>query len=154
MRAVIQRVREASVTVNGTLHSRIGNGLLVLLAVAPEDQEREIVWMVRKVLNLRIFDDGDGKMNRSVLDTEGGILLVSQFTLYGDTTRGNRPGFSSSAPFSKAQDLFDLFVKTIRSECSLCIETGSFGADMQVGLVNDGPVTLIVDTPKSSDKEK
>lgn len=152
MRALIQRVAEASVTVDGNVYSRIDAGLLVLLAVAPGDGETEIAWMVRKILNLRIFEDGEGKMNRSVLDTRGDLLLVSQFTLYGDTTRGNRPGFSASAPFSKANDLFGRFVETMRSECSLCIETGSFGADMQVSLVNDGPVTLIVDTPKSSDK--
>lgn len=152
MRAVIQRVAEASVTVDGNVYSRIEAGLLALLAVAPGDGEREIAWMVHKILNLRIFEDGEGKMNRSVLDTGGDLLLVSQFTLYGDTTRGNRPGFSASAPFSKAHDLFDRFVETIRSECSLCIETGSFGADMRVSLVNDGPVTLIVDTPDTSDK--
>ncbi|MCG8343512.1 MAG: D-aminoacyl-tRNA deacylase [Chlorobiales bacterium] len=147
MRTVIQRVGEASVTVNGSLYSRIGPGLLVLLAMAPGDEEKEIAWMVRKVLNLRIFEDSGGKMNRSVLDIRGDLLLVSQFTLYGDTSRGNRPGFSVSAPFSKAKDLYNRFVETIRSECSLRIETGCFGAEMQVRLVNDGPVTLIVDTP-------
>lgn len=152
MRAVIQRVREASVRVNGSLYSSIGAGLLVLLGVAPEDGDAEVAWMVRKVLNLRVFEDGEGKMNLSVQDTGGDLLFVSQFTLYADTSRGNRPGFSCSAPFGKAQDIYKRFVEAIRSECSLRVETGSFGAQMQVSLVNDGPVTLIVDTPKNSDK--
>ena len=152
MRAVIQRVSEASVTVKGCVHSRTGPGLLVLLAMAPGDEEKEISWMIRKILSLRIFEDDQGKMNRSVQDAGGDLLLVSQFTLYGDTSRGNRPGFSASAPFSKAHDLYNRFVETMRSECSLCIETGCFGAEMQVALINDGPVTLIVDTPKSGDK--
>lgn len=147
MRAVIQRVSEASVTVTGRVYSRTGPGLLVLLAMAPGDEEKEISWMIRKILNLRIFEDDEGKMNRSVLDTGGDLLLVSQFTLYGDTSRGNRPGFSASAPFSKAHDLYNRFVETMRSECSLRIETGYFGAEMQVALINDGPVTMIVDSP-------
>ena len=149
MRAVIQRVSEASVTVNGALYSRIGPGLLVLLGIAPEDEGRETFWMIRKILNLRIFEDSKGKMNLSVSDTGGELLLVSQFTLYADTSRGNRPGFSSSAPFRKAHDIYNGFVDTMRSNSSLRIETGSFGDEMQVSLVNDGPVTLIVDTPEN-----
>lgn len=149
MRAVIQRVSEASVTIDGSLHSRIGPGLLVLLGIAPGDEDKEISWMIHKVLNLRIFEDNEGKMNRSVLDTGKDLLFVSQFTLYADTSRGNRPGFSSSAPFGKAEGLYCRFLETIRSKCFLRIETGRFGAEMQVGLVNDGPVTLVVDTPST-----
>ncbi len=152
MRAVIQRVREASVKVDGNEYSRIGAGLLVFLGVAAADGDREISWMAGKILNMRIFEDGKGKMNCSVLDTGGGVLVVSQFTLYADTTRGNRPGFSGAAPFDDARETYNRFIDHIRSSCSLCIETGSFGAGMEVGLVNDGPVTLIVDTPGSSDE--
>ena len=149
MRAVIQRVSEASVTIDGSLHSRIGPGLLVLLGIAPGDEDKEIAWMIHKVLNLRIFEDNEGKMNRSVSDTRKDLLFVSQFTLYADTSRGNRPGFSSSASFDKAHDIYNRFLETIRSTCSLPIETGCFGAEMQIGLINDGPVTLVVDTPST-----
>ena len=148
MRAVIQRVSEASVSVDGELYSRIGAGLLVLLGIAPGDEDQEISWMIRKILNLRIFEDSEGKMNLSVADTKGEILLVSQFTLYADTSRGNRPGFSGSAPSRLANDIYDRFIGAIRSQSSLRIKTGCFGKEMQVGLVNDGPVTLIVDTPE------
>lgn len=151
MRAVIQRVREASVTVNGSLYSRIGQGLLIFLGIAPGDGDPEISWMMRKILNLRIFEDSEGKMNLSVSDTGRDILLVSQFTLYADTSRGNRPGFSGSASFRKAHDIYNRFIGAIRSAFPLRIETGCFGEKMQVSLVNDGPVTLIVDTPESSD---
>ena len=149
MRAVIQRVSEASVTVNGSLYSRTGPGLLVLLGIAPGDGDREIFWMIRKILNLRIFEDSEGKMNLSVSDTGGELLLVSQFTLYADTSRGNRPGFSNSASFRQAHDIYNRFISAIRSQSSSRIETGSFGDEMQVSLVNDGPVTLIVDTPEN-----
>ncbi len=152
MRAVLQRVQQASVTVDGSEYSRIGPGLLVFLGVAEPDDDRDISWMAGKILNMRIFEDSKGKMNCSVLDTGGSVLVVSQFTLYADTTRGNRPGFSGAASFDHARDIYNRFINHIRSLCSLCIETGSFGAGMEVGLLNDGPVTLIVDTPGSSDK--
>ncbi len=152
MRAVIQRVSKASVTVNDTLFSSTGPGLVVLLAVARGDGEGEISWMVRKILNLRIFNDGEGKMNLSVSDTGGEILVVSQFTLYADSSRGNRPGFSDSAPYGLAEDMYNRFVVSIRSRSGLRIETGCFGEEMQINLINEGPVTMIVDTPIHSDE--
>ncbi len=150
MRAVLQRVREASVTVGGTLHARTGQGFLVLLAVAPDDGEHEIRWMIRKILGLRVFQDAAGRMNRSIGDIGGELLVVSQFTLYADTSRGNRPGFSGSASYSKAEEVFSSFISALRSTTALRVETGRFGEEMQVALVNDGPVTLILDTPEKS----
>jgi len=147
MRAVLQRVSEASVIIDGSTRSSICKGLLVLLAVAPGDGEREIGWMIRKILSLRVFEDEAGKMNRSVGDVRGELLLVSQFTLYADTRAGNRPGFSGSAPYREAEEIYERFVADLRDATSLRVETGSFGGDMQVVLTNDGPVTLIVDTP-------
>ncbi|ASQ91188.1 D-tyrosyl-tRNA(Tyr) deacylase [Prosthecochloris sp. GSB1] len=147
MRAVLQRVSEASVMIDGSMRSSIGKGLLVLLAVAPGDGEREIGWMIRKILSLRVFEDEAGKMNRSVCDVGGELLLVSQFTLYADTTTGNRPGFSASASYREAEEIYDRFVASMDEATSLRVGTGCFGGDMQVSLTNDGPVTLIVDTP-------
>ena len=148
MRAVLQRVREASVTVGETLHARTGPGFLILLAVAPDDGEHEIRWMIRKILGLRVFEDVAGRMNRSIGDIEGELLVVSQFTLYADTRRGNRPGFSGSAPYDKAEEVFVRFISALRSTTALRVETGCFGGKMQVSLVNDGPVTFILDTPE------
>ncbi|HED30623.1 MAG TPA: D-tyrosyl-tRNA(Tyr) deacylase [Prosthecochloris aestuarii] len=147
MRAVVQRVTGASVTSGREICGSIERGMVVLLGVAPGDEQREIAWMVRKLLHLRMFDDREGKMNRSILDTEGSLLIVSQFTLYADTSRGNRPGFSFSAPYDTAKDIYDRFVSALRSACPLRVETGYFGASMSVRLSNDGPVTLIIDTP-------
>ncbi|AAM73052.1 MAG TPA: D-aminoacyl-tRNA deacylase [Chlorobaculum sp.] len=148
MRTVVQQVREASVSIGGELHSSIGTGLLVLAGISRDDTADDLAWMSRKIPNLRIFEDEKGKMNRSLKDIGGALLVVSQFTLYADASRGNRPGFSESAPPELARVLFDRFVESIRHEAGCPVETGVFGADMQVSLVNDGPVTIILESPK------
>jgi D-tyrosyl-tRNA(Tyr) deacylase len=147
MRVVVQRVRHASVSIGGKLHSETGRGLLLLVGIGRADGEADLAWMSRKVTALRIFEDEAGKMNLSVKDVGGSILAVSQFTLYADAARGNRPGFSEAAPPDVALGLFDRFVKALRTESGLTVETGSFGADMQVSLLNDGPVTIILESP-------
>jgi D-tyrosyl-tRNA(Tyr) deacylase len=144
MRAVIQRVSSASVTVDGCTVGAIGPGLLVLLGVAVGDTEAEARFVADKCVNLRIFEDDDGKMNRSVLDTGGSILVVSQFTLYGDCRKGRRPSFIAAAPPAESEPLYDRFVQLIE-QSGLRTACGLFGAMMEVGLVNDGPVTLIVE---------
>lgn len=147
MRAVIQRVNSASVTVGDDITGKIGHGLLVLLGIHHEDGDSETKWMAEKISNLRIFEDDDGKMNRSLLDTGGAMLVVSQFTLYGDCRKGRRPGYSSAAPPEQANVLYKKFIDTVKV---LGIETacGTFQAHMQVSLVNDGPVTLLLDSNK------
>ena len=150
MRTVVQRVREASVSIGGAVHSSIGAGLLVLAGISRTDTADDLAWMSRKIPNLRIFEDEEGKMNRSLRDMGGELLVVSQFTLYADASRGNRPGFSESAPPEVARELFDRFVESIRHEAGCPVQTGVFGADMQVSLVNDGPVTIILESPKKS----
>ncbi len=147
MRAVIQRVSSASVTVESEITGEIGHGLLVLLGIHHDDGDTEIKWMAEKIRNLRIFDDSDGKMNLSLMDTGGAMLVVSQFTLYGDCRKGRRPGYSAAAPPEQANALYAKFVDTIKA---LGIETasGRFQAHMQVSLVNDGPVTLLLDSNK------
>ncbi|NTU96323.1 MAG: D-tyrosyl-tRNA(Tyr) deacylase [Chlorobiaceae bacterium] len=150
MRAVIQRVSSAEVTADEGRRSGIGRGLLILLGVAPGDGERETAWMSRKIAALRIFNDPDGKMNLSLTDTGGDALVVSQFTLYGDASRGNRPGFTGSAGFEDARPVYEAFVTAITGELGKPVKTGWYGAEMQVSLVNDGPVTLIIDSPQHS----
>lgn len=141
MKAVLQRVTEACVTVNGELIGRVGRGLLVLLCAERGDTEIQADKMLAKILKLRIFNDDDGKMNRSLQDVAGGLLVVSQFTLAADTSSGNRPGFSSAAPPADGQRLYDYFVAQARAAHAV-VQTGRFGADMQVALINDGPVTI------------
>ena len=141
MKAVLQRVTEASVTVDGQLIGRIGAGLLVLLCAERGDGEAQAERMLAKILKLRIFGDADGKMNRSLQDVAGGLLVVSQFTLAADTSGGNRPGFSSAALPTEGQRLYDYFVARARVAHPV-VQTGQFGADMKVALVNDGPVTI------------
>jgi D-tyrosyl-tRNA(Tyr) deacylase len=148
MRAVVQRVVSASVTAGSGRHAAIGPGLLVLLGIAPDDTRIDAEWMARKIVHLRIFDDAEGKMNLSVLDAGGEILVVSQFTLYGDTRRGNRPGFSGSAGFEAAKPLYEFFVRLVAEHAGMPAATGWYGESMQVSLVNNGPVTLIVDSPQ------
>lgn len=143
MRAVIQRVSQASVAVGGETAGKIGMGLLVLLGVGSEDSEADAAYLADKVANLRIFADGEGKLNLSVKDVQGEILAVSQFTLYGDCRRGRRPSFSSAAPPDKARGLYQSFVVRLREQ-GLEVQTGVFQAHMDVSLVNDGPVTLIM----------
>jgi D-tyrosyl-tRNA(Tyr) deacylase len=148
MRAVVQRVLSASVTASEGRYSAIGAGLLVLLGVASGDGAAQIEWMSRKVAELRIFNDTEGKMNCSLRECGGEVLVVSQFTLYADTSRGNRPGFSGSARFEDALPLYENFVAALSRKVEKPVMTGWYGADMQVALVNDGPVTLILDTPQ------
>lgn len=149
MRAVIQRVKEASVEVQGEIVGKIGKGILVLLGIGKGDDEKDVEWMVDKVLNLRIFEVKEGKMDLSLLDVGGDLLVVSQFTLYGDCTKGRRPSFTMAMEKEKAKDLFEKFLTLARSRIGR-VETGVFSAHMQVNLVNDGPVTLILDSKSCS----
>ena len=144
MRAVVQRVSSASVAVAGEQVGAIGVGLLVLLAVAPGDGDEQVRWLADKLANLRIFPDEAGRMNRSVADVGGGLLVVSQFTLYGDCRKGRRPSFVAAAPPQIAEPLYEAFLAAARAT-GLRVRSGRFGADMQVSLTNDGPVTLVVD---------
>jgi D-tyrosyl-tRNA(Tyr) deacylase len=145
MRCVIQRVSEASVTIEGQVKGRIGRGLLLLVGIHATDTRTQVDWMVRKAAQLRIFEDGDGKMNRSIADAEGSFLVISQFTLYGDARKGNRPSFIEAARPGTAIPLYEAFVEGLRQESGLTVETGEFGADMKVSLVNDGPVTILLE---------
>ena len=147
MRAVVQRVSRAKVTVNGWIAGEIGMGLLVLLGVGRDDSESDVNYIAEKIAGLRIFEDADGKMNRSVLDEGGSVLAVSQFTLYGDVRRGKRPSFDDAAPPEPARRLYELFVERIRAVGLRC-ETGRFQEMMQVELVNEGPVTILLDSGK------
>jgi len=146
MRAVIQRVSQASVTIEGKVRSGIGQGLLILLGIETADDETEIEWLCNKIVNLRIFDDNSGVMNQSVLDIGGEILTVSQFTLHAKTKKGNRPSYIRAAAPEKAIPLYNMFVTRLSAISGKEIATGEFGAMMQVELINDGPVTIIIDT--------
>lgn len=150
MRAVVQRVSRASVAVGGAIVGAIGPGLLVLLGAAEGDAEAEAIWLAHKVANLRIFGDPDGKMNLSVKEIDGQILVVSQFTLIANTRKGFRPSFVSAAAPEIAEPLVEAFVAHVASE-GVPVETGSFGAHMQVELLNDGPVTIILERSPSTD---
>ena len=145
MRIVLQRVSEASVTVGGEVVSRIGPGLLLLVGVAADDGEAQADWLAEKVVGLRIFGDGEGKMNLSVRDVGGEVLAVSQFTLLADTRKGKRPSFVGAAPPEEAERLFDYFCERLRAAGAGPVKTGVFGAMMDVALVNDGPVTIILE---------
>jgi len=146
MRAVIQRVRSARVIVGDEVVGAVGHGLLVLLGVAPSDTAAEARWLADKIVGLRIFADADGKMNLGVADIGGGVLVVSQFTLYGDCRKGRRPSFVGAAAPEVAEPLYEAFLDAVRA-LGVPTVSGRFGAMMQVELVNDGPVTLILDTP-------
>ena len=146
MRAVIQRVRSARVVVDGHEVGRIGAGMLVLLAAAPDDGPNQVKWMAEKLSGLRIFPDDAGKMNLSITQVEGEMLIVSQFTLYGDCRKGKRPSYAAAGPPELAEPLYKSFIQAVH-EKGIPVQEGIFGAMMQVELVNDGPVTLIVDTP-------
>ena len=145
MKAVIQRVSNASVKVDDKIVGEISDGLLLLIGIDEEDEKTDADWLVQKILNLRIFGDEDGKLNRSVLDISGEILCISQFTLIADYKKGNRPSFIKAAKPDKAIPLFDYF-KTEISKSNLKTESGIFGADMKVSLLNDGPVTIVMDS--------
>lgn len=144
MRIILQRSKEASVTIDEEKVGSISHGLVLLVGVTHEDSLKEVDYLVDKIINLRIFEDDQGKMNRSLLDTEGAILSVSQFTLYGDTRKGRRPSFTEAAKPDVASDLYDSFNERLK-EKGVHVETGRFGADMDVQLINDGPVTLILE---------
>ncbi len=145
MRFVVQRVREAHVTIAGTVRGRIEAGLLVLVGIAPEDTSAEVNRLAQKLVNLRIMADDAGKMNCSVLDTGGDILLISQFTLFADTRKGNRPSYTGAAPPEIAIPLYEELIKAVEKALGRPVATGEFGADMQVSLLNDGPVTIILE---------
>ncbi len=146
MRAVIQRVSEAEVKIAGKVHNAIGMGLLVLLGIEEADDQQDIAWLTNKIAGLRVFDDANGVMNLSVEAIEGEIMVISQFTLHASTKKGNRPSYIKAAKPEVAVPLYENFVKAITQRTGRQAKTGVFGAEMQVGLVNDGPVTIIIDT--------
>lgn len=151
MRAILQRVLKSSVQVEGEIVGQIDKGFNILLGITHEDTEKEINWLVNKIVNLRIFSDVDGKMNLSLKDVNGEILLISQFTLYADSVKGRRPSFTNAANPKVAEKLYFKMIEKFRKE-EIKIETGIFGADMKVEIINDGPVTIILDTDHANIK--
>ena len=150
MRVVVQRVSQSKVKVSGEVIGEINEGLMVLVSFVDEDNDTDLGWMTKKIINLRIFNDDEGKMNRSVQDIGGDILLISQFTLHGSTKKGNRPSFIKAAKPDFANVMYERFIKVLEQSLGKEIQTGEFGGDMKVSLVNDGPTTIIID---SKDKE-
>ena len=150
MRVVVQRVSQSNVKVSGEVIGEIKKGLMVLVSFVDEDNETDLGWMTKKIINLRIFNDDEGKMNRSVQDIGGDILLISQFTLHGSTKKGNRPSFIKAAKPDFAKVMYERFIKVLEQSLGKEIQTGEFGGDMKVSLINDGPTTIIID---SKDKE-
>ena len=150
MRVVVQRVSQSNVKVSGEVIGEIKEGLMVLVSFVDEDNDTDLDWMTKKIINLRIFNDNEGKMNRSVQDVGGDILLISQFTLHGSTKKGNRPSFIKAAKPDFANFMYERFIKVLEQSLGKEIQTGEFGGDMKVSLVNDGPTTIIID---SKDKE-
>lgn len=146
MRIVLQRVSEASVKIEGVENGHIGHGLLILLGIEAEDTIEDIDWLLAKILQMRIFSDKEGKMNESILDKHGELLIISQFTLHASTKKGNRPGFTKAARPEIAIPLYEEFIAKAETNLPGKIQTGIFGADMKVSLVNDGPVTIIIDS--------
>ncbi len=146
MKVVIQRVSHASVTINGNTKASIGKGFLILLGIGCEDGQEDIDWLVKKTVNLRVFDDENGVMNRSILDDGGDIIVVSQFTLMASTKKGNRPSWIHAAPHDISIPLYEKFCKDLSAVLGKPVGTGEFGADMKVELLNDGPVTICMDT--------
>lgn len=146
MIAVIQRVSESSVKIDGQIKGEIGQGLMVLLGIEDADNSEDIVWLSKKIANLRIFGDENGVMNKSLLDVDGEVLLISQFTLHASTKKGNRPSYIKAAKPDVAVPLYEEFISAIEDELKKPIQTGEFGADMKVALINDGPVTITIDT--------
>ena len=145
MRVVIQRVSQASVTINDAIEGKINTGFMILLGIGHEDTNEDIEWLTQKITNLRVFSDEEGKMNLSILDIKGEILLISQFTLFASTKKGNRPSFIQSAKPEIAIPLYEKFIESIK-DFGIKVSTGIFGADMKVSLTNDGPVTIIIDS--------
>ena len=150
MRVVVQRVSQSNVKVSGEVIGEIKEGLMVLVSFVDEDNDTDLGWMTKKIINLRIFNDDEGKMNRSVQDVGGDILLISQFTLHGSTKKGNRPSFIKAAKPDFAKVMYERFIKVLEQSLGKEIQTGEFGGDMKVSLINDGPTTIIID---SKDKE-
>ena len=150
MRVVVQRVSQSNVKVSGEVIGEIKEGLMVLVSFVDKDNDTDLGWMTKKIINLRIFNDDEGKMNRSVQDVGGDILLISQFTLHGSTKKGNRPSFIKAAKPDFANVMYERFIKVLEQSLGRKIQTGEFGGDMKVSLVNDGPTTIIID---SKDKE-
>ncbi len=146
MIAVVQRVSSASVTIDQLVKSEINQGLLILLGIEGADDQQDIDWLAKKITGLRIFNDDNEVMNKSLLDVEGELLVVSQFTLHASTKKGNRPSYIKAARPEVAEPLYEAFVKAIQSQVGVEVKTGRFGADMKVQLVNDGPVTILIDT--------
>ncbi len=146
MRAVIQRVSEASVKVNGLATGEIETGFVVLLGIEEADSEEDVTWLAQKIINLRVFADENGLMNKALADVNGSVLLISQFTLFAQTKKGNRPSFIRAAKPELAIPMYETMIKTLENLLGKSISTGQFGADMKVSLVNDGPVTIIMDT--------
>lgn len=150
MRVVVQRVKKASCNVDGEITGSIAAGLLVFLGITEGDEQADIDWLAHKVANLRVFPDDDGAMNRSVQDVQSGILLISQFTLYGNLKKGTRPSFSRAARPDEAIPLYEAFIQALEKAIGYPVQTGRFGADMQIEAHNDGPVTLIIDSRERS----
>ena len=150
MRIVIQRVSKASVEINSNEICSINNGLLILLGIELKDSDEDIVWLTKKIINLRIFSDENGKMNHSITDVSGEIIVVSQFTLHAKTKKGNRPSYINAAKPELAIPLYEKFTDFLRKESALNVYTGKFGADMKVSLINDGPVTIILDSKEKN----
>jgi D-tyrosyl-tRNA(Tyr) deacylase len=146
MKIVVQRVKEASVEIGNEISGTINTGLLIFLGIENEDGQEDINWLVKKIINLRVFPDDEDKMNLSLKDIEGELLVVSQFTLHASLKKGNRPSFTKSAKPELAQKLYDDFLETLQNETITKIQTGRFGANMQVSLINDGPLTFILDS--------
>ncbi len=146
MRVVVQRVSQSKVKVSGVVIGEIKEGLMVLVSFVDEDNDTDLDWMTKKIINLRIFNDDEGKMNRSVQDVGGDILLISQFTLHGSTKKGNRPSFIKAAKPDFAKVMYEKFIKVLEQSLGKEIQTGEFGGDMKVSLINDGPTTIIVDS--------
>ncbi|MEY8000331.1 D-aminoacyl-tRNA deacylase [Clostridium sp. Mt-5] len=147
MRAVVQRVKSSKVEVDGEIIGEIGRGLNVLLGISVEDNNEDIPYMKDKILNLRIFEDENGKLNKSLLDVKGELLIISQFTLYGDCRKGRRPSFIRALSGDKANDIYERFVRECKNSIDR-VQTGKFGADMMVTIENDGPVTIMIDSEK------
>ncbi len=148
MRAIIQRVKNASVNVDNNVIGKIDQGFLVFIAVNVDDEIKDLEYIKNKVMNLRVFEDENGKMNKSIKDIDGEFLVVSQFTLYGDARKGNRPSFINSAKHEKAEEYYERFIEELKKESGLKVETGKFAADMEISLINDGPVTIQLDSSK------
>lgn len=146
MRAVIQRVSQSSVVIGGICHGEIGTGLNILIGITEGDSEEDIDWLCHKIVNLRVFDDEDGIMNRSVLDVDGEILVISQFTLYASTKKGNRPSYTKAAKPDISIPLYEKFLERLENILGNPVKKGIFGADMEVTIINDGPVTILIDT--------